>query len=173
MSAVTRMLKVGTKTVKRVIEESGEALAIYMSENFRGLPVKRLELDRQWQYVGIHGQRMSREEKRTEKAKGDFWFWCGIDADTKLVVSYLIGRRDWNTGEDFIRQTPSRITGPVQVASDNFGVYERCVRAYFTHQGTSHGTETKVLETPNGRRKATHRPARTASRRLSRLSARP
>lgn len=145
MNAVTRILKVGTKTVKRVIEETGEALAIYMHDNFRDLPVKRLELDEQWQFVAVHGQRMTRLEKKKERTKGDFWLWCGIDADTKLVVSYLIGRRDWNTGEDFIRDLSKRVVGPVQIATDNFGVYERCVRAYFTHPGTSHGTETKVF----------------------------
>lgn len=85
------------------------------------------------------------EEKKENKGKGDFWLWCGIDADTKLVVSYRIGRRDWNTGEDFIRELSERVTGPVQIATDNFGVYERCVRANFTHPGTSHGTETKVF----------------------------
>src|SRR5215210_777962 len=105
MNAVTRMLKVGKKAVSRVIEETGEALANYMSDNFRDLRCKRVEMDEQWQYVGMHGQRMARKEER----RGDFWLWCAIDPDTKLVFSYRIGRRTRNTGEDFVADVAKRV----------------------------------------------------------------
>ena len=98
MNAVTRMFSVGEKAVKRVIEESGEALSVYMHRNFRDLPCQRLALDEQWQYVGKHGQRMMHKEA----GKGDFWLWCGLDSDTKLVVSFRIGTRGRIDCEDFV-----------------------------------------------------------------------
>ena len=70
MNAVTRILKVGTKTVKRVIEETGEALANYMHANFHDLPVARLELDEQWQFVGVHGQRHDQGGKEDAEGQG-------------------------------------------------------------------------------------------------------
>lgn len=68
INAVTRMFNTGKHAVLRVIEESGEALAHYMRSNFRDLPVQRIEMDEQWQYVGIHGQRT---EDKTE-GRGDY-----------------------------------------------------------------------------------------------------
>lgn len=145
INAICRMFSVGKHSVLRVIEETGEAMGDYMYRTFRGLSVARLELDEQWQYVGIHGQRMTALEKKTEKSKGDFWLWCGIDADTKLVVGYHVGRRDWNASEDFVRDLSKRVVGPVQIATDNHRSYARHIRAYFNYEGMSHGTDTKIF----------------------------
>lgn len=149
INAVCRMFKVGKNGVLRVIRETGAALADYMDETFRGLECDRLAIDEQWQYVHTHGQRMDKEVE----GRGDYWLWCAIDPDTKLVVSYSVGRRDWNTGEAFIADVASRVCGPVQIATDNARVYEGRIRAYFDgdrHEGFSYGTETKdFIEKPN------------------------
>lgn len=60
----------------------------------------------------MHGQRMAKKEAE----RGDFWLWCAIDPDTKLVVSFLIGRRDRQTGTDFMNDVARCVTGPVQIA---------------------------------------------------------
>jgi len=49
-------------------------------------------MDEQWQYVGCHAGRLPKDDK-TER--GDYWLWCCIDADTKLVFSHKVGKRDW------------------------------------------------------------------------------
>ncbi len=144
INAVCRTLGVAKETVLRIIAETGEALAHYMSDNFRGLPCSRLELDEQWQYVGIHGQRMVQKEK----LRGDFWLWCAVDPDSKLVVTYRVGRRDWQTGEEFVADLARRVVGPVQIATDNHLSYANHIRAYFGYAGASHGTETKVFGEP-------------------------
>ena len=95
LNAVTRMFRVGKHAVLRVIRETGEAFADYMNRNFRDLPCVRIEMDEQWQYVGAHGSRLLKQEKE----RGDFWLWCCIDADTKLVFSHKVGKRDWWDGE--------------------------------------------------------------------------
>ena len=121
INAVCRILSVGKHAVLRVIEETGEALGSYMHANFRDLPVGRLAMDEQWQYVGEHGQRMMDKDKE----RGDFWLWAGIDSDTKLIVSFRIGRRDWNTSEMFIEDIASRISGHVQITTDPHRSYVR------------------------------------------------
>ncbi len=148
INAICRMFSVGKHAVLRVIEETGEALANHMYTNFRGLAVKRLELDEQWQYVGVHGQRMTKEQKKTDRKRGDFWLWCGIDADTKLVVGYHIGRRDWQASEDFVCDLSKRVVGPVQIATDQHRSYERHIKAFFNYDGYSYGTETKIFGEP-------------------------
>lgn len=143
INAVTRVVGVNKRSVLRVIEETGEALSAYMGENFRDLTVARLAMDEQWQYVGKHGQRMAKKEAD----RGDFWLWAGIDSDTKLIVSYRIGRRDWNTSEDFVRDIASRINGQVQIATDPFRSYVPHIKAYFgdSRMSYSYATESKVF----------------------------
>ncbi len=139
INAICRMFKVGKNSVLDVIAETGEALAAYTSRTFRNLPCERVEMDEQWQYVGKHGQRMEKEEA----ARGDFWLWCAIDADTKLVITYAVGRRDWNTAEDFVSDVAKRVTGPAQISTDKLRAYAGPVQAYMGEQGASYATELK------------------------------
>lgn len=145
INAVTRMFNTGKHAVLRVIEEVGEAMAVYMHRNFRDLPVTRIEMDEQWQYVGIHGQRT---DDKTE-GRGDYWLWAAIDPDTKLVFSYRVDRRTWQAGEDFVADVADRVSGTVQIATDNHRSYARAIRAAFGFEGVNYGTETKIFGEPD------------------------
>ena len=105
MRAVARMFKTDKKRIARVIRETGEALTDYMDRNFRDLPCVRIEMDEQWHYVGAHGSRLIKPEAE----RGDFWLWCCIDADTKLIFSHKVGRRDWWTGNTFVEDVRNRV----------------------------------------------------------------
>jgi IS1 family transposase len=144
MRAVARMFKTDKKRVGRVIRETGEAFADYMDRNFRDLPCLRIEMDEQWQYVGAHGSRLVNPEKE----RGDFWLWCCIDADTKLVFSHKVGKRDWWTGNTFVEDVRNRVTLPVQIATDNHRPYAFHIRQHFGYEGYNYGTETKVFGEP-------------------------
>ena len=142
--AAARMFKVGKGTITRVIRETGEAFADYMDANFRDLPCLRIELDEQWQYVGCHAGRMLAPEKE----RGDFWLWACIDADTKLVFSHRVGKRDWITGNLFVEDVRNRVKGAVQIATDNLPAYPFHIRQHFGYEGYSYGTETKIFGEP-------------------------
>jgi IS1 family transposase len=144
IEACARMFKVGTNTITRVIRETGEAFADYMDAEFRDLPCIRIELDEQWQYVGCHAGRMIQKEK----GRGDFWLWAAIDADTKLVFSHKIGKRDWSTGYAFVGDVRERVKGPVQIATDQLPSYAGHIRMHFGYEGYSYGTETKIFGEP-------------------------
>ena len=151
IEAVARMFKIGTNTITRVIRETGEAFAVYMDAEFRDLSCGRIEMDEQWQYVGCHAGRMPRPTTvygPRDKTRGDFWLWACIDADTKLVFSHKIGKRDHSTGLDFVGDVRQRVTGPVQIATDNWGGYPRHIRSVFGYEGYSYGMETKIFGEP-------------------------
>ncbi|HKP03890.1 MAG TPA: hypothetical protein VJU77_11100 [Chthoniobacterales bacterium] len=130
----------------------GEALAEYMDREFRDLPCSRIEMDEQWQYVGCHAGRMKKSphiwERERHPNRGDFWLWACIDADTKLVFSHKIGKRDSNTGRDFVGDVRERVKGPVQIATDNFLRYPWLIREAFGYEGFTFGMETKVFGEP-------------------------
>jgi IS1 family transposase len=80
--------------------------------------------------------------------KGDFWLWGAIDADTKLVFSHRVGKRDWITGNELVRDVSNRVSGPVQIATDNLPAYPFHIRQHFGYEGFSYGTETKIFGEP-------------------------
>jgi IS1 family transposase len=141
VNAVCRMFHVHKSAVLRIIQETGEAFADYMDKEFRDLSCKRIEMDEQWQYVGIHAGRMLKKEK----LRGDFWTWACVDADTKLVFSHKIGKRDYWTGYDFVKDVRERVKGPVQIATDNLRAYPFLIRTHFGYEGYSYGMETKIF----------------------------
>jgi len=83
-----------------------------------------------------------------DKERGDFWLWACIDADTKLVFSHTVGKRDWITGRPCVNDVRSRVKGPVQIATDNFRSYPFHIRGAFGYEGYSYGTETKIFGEP-------------------------
>ena len=50
--------------------------------------------------MGAKAKNVSAEKK--QEGWGDIWTWVGIDADTKLVVSYLVGGRDRGWAKEFM-----------------------------------------------------------------------
>jgi IS1 family transposase len=150
IEACARMFKVGTNTITRVIRETGAAFADYMDKELRDLPCKRIEMDEQWQYVGCHKGRMPKSPlwERGDQKRGDFWLWAAIDADTKLVLSHSVGRRDYGTARAFVYDVRERVSGPVQIATDNNISYAGHIRGAFGYEGFSYGTETKVFGEP-------------------------
>jgi IS1 family transposase len=143
--ACARMFKVGKNTIHRLICETGEAFADYMDKELRDLPCLRIELDEQWQYVGCHAGRMLKKEA----GRGDFWLWACIDADTKLIFSHLVGKRNWSTGYAFVGDVRKRVVGPVQIATDQLPAYAGHIRMHFGYEGYSYGTETKIFGEPH------------------------
>jgi IS1 family transposase len=149
--ATARMLKTEKYVITRIIRETGAAFADYMDAEFRDLRCARIEMDEQWQYVGIHAGRMPKPKNLWEKrdqTRGDFWLWACIDADTKLVFSHKIGKRDYWTGRDFVEDVRERVTGAVQIATDNYKPYPSLIRGAFGYEGFSYGTETKIFGEP-------------------------
>lgn len=143
--ACARMFKVGKDTIHRIICETGEAFADYMDRELRDLSCQRIEMDEQWQYVGAHKGRLA---KGDTTQRGDYWLWACIDADTKLVLSHRIGKRDWITGNMFVKDVRDRVSGPVQIATDNLPAYPFHIRSHFGYEGYSYGTETKIFGEP-------------------------
>lgn len=149
--AIARMLRTEKYVITRIIRETGEAFADYMDKEFRDLRCLRIEMDEQWQYVGCHQSRMKKPgnlHTRRDPLRGDFWLWACIDADTKLVLSHRIGKRDWITGYEFVRDVRERVSGPVQIATHNLPAYPAHIRTHFGYSGYSFGTETKIFGTP-------------------------
>jgi len=98
--ATVRMSGVSKTTIMKLLADLGAACAAYHNRSVRNLRVRRLQADEIWSFVGAKAKN-TRPEKKQE-GWGDIWTWVGIDADTKLVVSYLVGGRDGGWAKDFM-----------------------------------------------------------------------
>jgi IS1 family transposase len=127
--ATSRMTGFSRNTVTKLLVDLGQACAAYHDKHVRKVSVRRLQCDEIWAYVGAKAKNVSAEKK--EIGWGDVWTWVGIDADTKLVVSYLIGGRGADWAMDFMQDCASRIHGRVQITTDGHKAYLEAVEGAF------------------------------------------
>jgi len=127
--SVERMTEVHRDTIMRLSVNVGNACEILQKQMMRGLTCERIELDEVWCYVGKK-QRHVRDTD-DESLVGHFWTWVAIDADTKLVPTYIIGKRDAATAQAFVSDLASRLTNRVQLSSGKLPHYIEAVEAAF------------------------------------------
>ena len=129
LRSTSRMTGIARNTITKLLVDLGEACMAYHDANVRNVRVHRLQCDEIWAYVGAKARNVSAEKK--EIGWGDVWTWVGIDADTKLVISYLVGGRGADWAMDFMQDCASRIQGRVQVTTDGHKAYLEAVEQSF------------------------------------------
>lgn len=127
--ATARMTDCSPVTVLKLLADLGIACAAYHAQNVRNLRVRRLQCDEIWSFVGAKAKNVSAEKKA--EGWGDVWTWVGIDADTKLVVSYLVGGRDGGWAREFMDDCSSRIKNRVQITTDGHRAYLEAIEDAF------------------------------------------
>ena len=111
-----RMTGVHRDTITRLMMQVGETCGEVLDTMIRGLHCKRIEVDEVWCYVGKK-QRHVNPTDNPDKV-GDFWTFDAIDAGTKLVPAYDVGKRDGATAHSFITDWASWLENRVQLSSD-------------------------------------------------------
>ena len=127
--SVERMTGVHRDTIMRLMVRTGEHCAQIMDTSMRDLRCQRLQVDELWCYVGKKQRHVSRDDDPS--TVGDFWTFVAIDPDTKLVPSYLVGKRDAATATAFMCDLASRLTNRVQLSSDKLWAYVDAVEMAF------------------------------------------
>jgi IS1 family transposase len=126
--ATERMTNTHRDTVMRLMVEVGDNCQKIMDEKMRELPCKRIQVDEIWSYVRKKQWKLQPGERARA---GDFWTWVALDPDTKLVPSYLVGKRTSANGLAFINDLSSRLTNRVQLSSDGLNSYVPAIEAAF------------------------------------------
>ncbi len=131
--ATVRMTGVAKNTIAKLLVELGAACAEYMDKTLVNLPCKRVQVDEIWSFVGAKQKNVTPAmvEKRI---CGDVWTWVAIDADTKLVCSWLVGQRDAGCATEFVQDLEKRLASRIQLTSDGHKVYLNAVIDAFADQ---------------------------------------
>jgi IS1 family transposase len=124
-----RMTNTHRDTVMRLALEVGQGCERIMDEKMRGLSSKRIQVDEIWSYVGKHQRFLKPSDNRAEL--GDQWTFVALDADTKLVPCYYIGKRRKADATIFMNDLAERLTNRVQITSDALKSYIDAVETAF------------------------------------------
>lgn len=128
--ATARMADVAFNTVLKLLPEIGMACADYQDKALRNLNCKRIQCDECWSFVYAKEKNVP-EEKRGRFGYGDVWTWVAIDAGTKLVPSFLVGKRDLQSARMFIDDLAGRLANRIQLTTDGLRVYVNAIEDSF------------------------------------------
>src|SRR5438445_12104163 len=129
LRSCARMADVSLNTVSKLLVDLGAACAKFHDENVVNVRVRRLQCDEIWCFVGAKAKNVTPEKKA--EGWGDTWTWTGLDADTKLCVSYLVGGRGLGWAKEFMADCANRIRGRVQITTDGHRAYLEAVEDAF------------------------------------------
>jgi IS1 family transposase len=116
--AVERITGVNQNTIMSLNRRVGDACAKIMDEKMHGLNCRNVEIDEIWGFVGAKQKNAARVG-----AYGDVWTFIALDADSKLIPSYLVGKRDSYHARAFMDDLASRLAMRVQISSDALAAY--------------------------------------------------
>jgi len=128
--SVTRMFGVGKNTVARLLLAAGAACAQYQDKALRNLSCKRLQCDEIWSFCYAKDKNIP-QERQGEFGVGSVWTWMALDADTKLIVSWMVGDRDAGSAHQFMKDLAGRLSHRVQLTTDGHAAYLSAVENNF------------------------------------------
>src|SRR5450759_1410345 len=122
LRAMTRLTGISRTTLIKLLEDAGQAFSDYQDRTLVNLPCKRIQVDEIWAFCYAKEKNVPTAKTAPEQA-GDLWTWTAIDADTKLVPTWLIGGRDSEYAMVFMDDLAKRLAGRVQLTSDGHKAY--------------------------------------------------
>lgn len=140
--ATARLTDSAKATVLKLLVEVGEFCSIYQDHALRHLNSKRIEADEIWAYVG------AKQKNATSERQGDLWTYTAIDADSKLMISWLVGSRNSANTQAFMSDVAERLAGRVQLTTDGLSWYVSAVENAFGWNGTDYAQIIKSYGAP-------------------------
>jgi IS1 family transposase len=133
LRATSRMTGVARMTVEKLLRDLGAACQTFHDANVRNLKTKRVQADEIWAFC--YAKKRTVESNRTILERnadaGDVWTWTAIDADSKLMISWLVGDRTASEAYTLMFDLRERIVNRIQLTTDGFTSYFKAVEAAF------------------------------------------
>jgi IS1 family transposase len=130
LRAASRLADCSINTVTKLLVDVGAACAEHQDKTLRNLSCKRVQCDEIWSFVYAKAKNVTSAKAAPHDA-GDVWTWTAIDADSKLVASWMVGNRDGAAAKVFIADLASRLANRVQLTTDGHKPYLKAVENSF------------------------------------------
>ncbi len=128
--SVERVTSVHRDTILKLIVLAGDRCRSLMQERIRGVNVTDVQVDEIWGYVFKKEGHKWNHEKDIDDI-GDAYCFVALERNTKLVLTYHLGKRDALSTDKFIHKL-SFATGRqrYQLTSDGFKAYIKAVQMF-------------------------------------------
>jgi len=150
--STSRLTGVAKGTILRLLADVGSACAKYQDDAIRNVAARCVQIDEIWSFVGAKQKNVT-AENAAHGALGDVWTFVAIEAQTKLVLSWLVGLRDAGCATDFMQDVAARLTNRIQLTTDGHRMYLSAVEDAFGSD-IDYATIQKVYGTdPDGQKR--------------------
>lgn len=126
--SVERITGIHRDTIMRLMVRVGEHCQNIADDRMRGLSLECVEADEIWCYV-------AKKQKRVRPGDpveyGDTYTFVSMDADSKLIPWFTVGKRDSDTTHEFIAELADRLDGDVEIFTDGWGAYRDAIPRHF------------------------------------------
>mgnify|MGYP001328561927 CR=1 FL=1 len=123
--AIARLTGASKNTIIKLMVEAGDACRAYQDQHVRGLCAKRIQCDEIWSFTYAKRKNVATAIAAPADT-GDTWTWMALDADSKLIVSWLVGGRDAGYATEFMQDVADRLATRVQLTTDG---HKACLTA--------------------------------------------
>jgi IS1 family transposase len=120
--STVRLTGVSKGAVLRLLVAVGAACTEYHDRMVRNVTAKRVQVDEIWSFVGCKQKNVT-VAKMEAGICGDVWTFTAIEAQSKLIISWMAGRRDAGCATEFLRDVESRLSNRVQLTTDGHKMY--------------------------------------------------
>ena len=131
MRSIERVVGCSINTVDKLLRDAGKAALAYHDRHLRGVKARRVQCDEIWSFVHAKAKNAPTSKRACDPTIGDVWTWTAIDADNKLLISYLVGGRDAELALMLMDDLRSRLANRVQLTTDGHGAYLQAVEEAF------------------------------------------
>jgi IS1 family transposase len=138
--ATSRLTGASRTTVLSLLVDLGELCRTYQSHVLRNIASRRVQCDEIWSFVGAKSMRVL----GGARGAGDVWTWTAIDADSKLMICWLVGPRTPENCRMFIRDLSGRLATRVQITTDGLGSYVSAIEGAFGWAGADFAQLVKI-----------------------------
>lgn len=144
--ATVRVTGVAKNTIAKLLVDLGDACSDYQDRTLRNLPCKRIECDEIWSFCYAKAKNVPIKYE-DEWGYGDVWTWTAIDAETKLVPSWLVGARNNRDCYTFLADLRSRLRpGRIQLTTDGLASYLAVIEPLFGADRVDYAQLIKIYE---------------------------
>lgn len=144
-----RITRIHRDTICKLIVYFGERCRRFLDQRMQGLKPTHLQFDEQWSFVAKKQSRLTTMERQSKYDVGDVYLWTCVDQKTKLMPSFLIGKRSADNARRFLMDVAERLVFPtahqsdphayqaggyttvVQISTDGFAAYPEAVDLAF------------------------------------------
>lgn len=130
MRSISRIVDVSINTVTKLLVDVGTACSEYQDKAFKNLTCSRIQCDEIWSFC-YSKEKNTPDDLKEKFGYGDVYTWTAICADSKLVPSWYVGRRDYQSAKYFIEDLASRLNHRVQLTTDGHKSYLQAVEDSF------------------------------------------